>query len=79
MVVYSENNKIKYHWCSHDFPYKYFKEHSSKKLPPLTVAGDYFINANDWFSSYEDIRGVKLFEKCIYPTYNNVVISIIWQ
>ena len=69
---------------------KYFKEHSSKKLPPLTVAGDYFINgitcedaeivnANDWFSSYEDIRGVKLFEKCIYPTYNNVVISIIWQ
>lgn len=90
MVVYSENNKIKYHWCSYDFPYKYFKEHYSKKLPPLTVASDYFINgeiyedaeivnATDWFSSYDDIRGIKLFEKCIYPSYNNVVISIIWQ
>lgn len=22
----------------------HFKEHSSKKLPPLTAAGDYFIN-----------------------------------
>lgn len=89
MVVFSKNNLIERYWYSSDFPYKFFLEHSSKKLPPLTVAGDYFnhgikctdtesIDACEWFSSYNDIRNVKLFEKCIYPTYNNTVISIIW-
>ena len=90
MVVYSQNNEIKHHWCSTDFPYKFFLEHSSKRLPPLTVAGDFFnhsskcdetdrVEASEWFSSYKDIRGIKLWEKCIYPTYNNTVISIIWE
>lgn len=89
MVVFSKNNMIERCWKSNDFPYKYFIEHSSKKLPPLTVAGDFFnhgikcedteiVEASEWFSSFKDIRGVKLFEKCIYPTFNNTVISIIW-
>jgi len=90
MVVISKNNKIEHCWKSHDFPYKYFVEHSSKKLPPLTVAGDFFnhgikcentevVDACEWFSSYSDIRGIKVFEKCIYRVFNNTVISIIWQ
>lgn len=90
MVVFSKNNMIERYWASYDFPYKYFLEHSSKKLPPLTVAGDYFnhgticedteiVDACEWFSSFNDIRNVKIFEKCIYPTFNNTVISIIWQ
>lgn len=89
MVVFSKNNTIERYWSSNDFPFKYFLEHSSKKLPPLTVAGDFFnhgikcedtesVDACEWFSSYKDIRGVKLFEKCIYPTFNNTVISILW-
>lgn len=89
MVVFSRNNMIERRWVSHDFPYKTFVEHSSKKLPPLTVAGDYFnngtkcddteiVDACEWFTSYEDIRGIKLFEKCIYPTFNNIVVSVIW-
>ena len=90
MVVFSKNNIIEHYWASHDFPYKFFIEHSSKKLPPLTVAGDFFnhgikceetetVEASEWFSSFNDIRGIKVFEKCIYPTFNNVVISVIWQ
>lgn len=89
MVVFSKNNTIERYWSSVDFPFKYFLEHSSQRLPPLTVAGDYFnhgikcedtesVDANEWFSSYSDIRGVKLYEKCIYPTFNNTVISVIW-
>ena len=90
MVIYSQSNKIKYHWCSDDFPYKYIKKDFTGKVPPLTVAGDFFnhgmkcedteiVDACEWFSSYDDIRDVKLFEKCIYPTFNNTVISIIWK
>lgn len=90
MVVFSRDNMIEYSWKSNDFPYKYFIEHSSKKTPPLTVAGDYFNNglkcddteiveASEWFSSYDDIRGIKLFEKCIFPNYGKIAISIIWQ
>jgi Zn-dependent peptidase ImmA (M78 family) len=90
LVVFSTNNKIDYYWISHDFPFKFFVNHRSKKLPPLTVAGDFFnhgircddieiVDACEWFSSYEDIRGVKVFERCICPTYNNTAISIIWQ
>jgi len=26
-----------------------------------------------------DIRGINLYEKCIYPTFNNTIISIIWE
>jgi Zn-dependent peptidase ImmA (M78 family) len=90
MVVFSKNNVIERCWRSNDFPFKYFLEHSSKRLPPLTVAGDYFnhgikcedtesVDACEWFSTYEDIRGLKLFEKCIYPTFNSTVISVLWS
>ena len=37
------------------------------------------VNAHEWFSSFDDIRGVKVFEKCIYPVNSNTVISVIWQ
>ena len=90
MVIYSQNDIIKYNWCSEEFPYKYLKNDSSNRLPTNTAASEYFndnikyddaeiVAASDWFTSYEDIRGINLYEKCIYPTFNNTVISIIWK
>lgn len=89
MVVYAKNNIIQYHWASVDFPYKFLNTDSGKRLPPYTVAGDFFnanemsndveiIDANEWFRSYQDIRSVKLFEKCIYMSKSNTTVSIIW-
>lgn len=89
MVVFSKDNKITNKWLSDDFPYKYIKDPHSGLVPPLTAAGDFFnnavtcddtedVDANEWFSSYEDIRDVKIYEKCIYQKTQNKVISILW-
>lgn len=89
MVVFSKDNKITNKWVSDDFPYKYVKNPHSGLVPPLTVAGDFFnheticddteeVDANEWFSSYEDIRNIKIYEKCIYQRTHNKAISIIW-
>lgn len=91
MVVMSEKNRIKYSWCTEDFPYKYFVEHGSKKLPRLTAAGDYFnqgvrydeteeVEASGWFRLYnEELEGITFHEKCIYQSKADRVISILWQ
>lgn len=91
MVVVSAKNRIKYSWCTEDFPYKFFVNHGTGKLPQLTAAGDYFncgerydeteeVDAQRWFSSYkEDLQGVTLYEKCIYQSKPERVISILWQ
>ncbi len=90
MVVCSKNNKIKYHWNSLDFPYKYIRNYITKEVPPLTVAGDYFnnnvecedveiVSADEWFSTHNNIKDVQLFEKCIYQKKWGTVISIIWE
>jgi Zn-dependent peptidase ImmA (M78 family) len=90
MVIYSKNNIVNYKWYSDSFPYKYLNCDSLQKVPINTVAGEYFADkttyeeaeivfASDWFRSYDDIRRIQLFEKCIYPTFNDTVISIIWK
>lgn len=90
MVVYSQNNIVKYKWCSDTFPYKFLNYYSSKQTPINTVASEYFTDkttykdveivfASDWFRSYDDIRGIQLYEKCIYQTSSNTIISIIWE
>ena len=91
MVVVSEANRIKYHWRTEDFPYKYFVEHGTGKLPVLTAAGDFFnhgeeyadteeVEVSGWFNSYkDDYRGITLYEKYIYQTSLGRVISILWQ
>ena len=89
MVVFSKDNRITNKWLSDDFPYKYIRDQHSGLVPPLTVAGDFFnhgitcddteeVDANEWFSSYEDIRDIKIYEKCIYQKTFNRVISILW-
>jgi len=89
MVVYSQNNIVKYKWCSDTFPFKFLNCDSSRKIPINTAASEYFTDettykdteivfASDWFRSYDDIRGIQLYEKCIYQNFNNTVISIIW-
>jgi Zn-dependent peptidase ImmA (M78 family) len=90
MVIYSKNNIVKFKWCSDSFPYKSLNCNSLQKVPINTVASEYFADkttyndaeivfASDWFRSYEDIRKIQLYEKCIYPTFNDTVISIIWE
>jgi hypothetical protein len=90
MVVFSQNNTVIYKWCSDTFPYKFLNYHSKQRTPINTAASEYFTDkttykdteivfASDWFISYEDIRGIQLYEKCIYQTFNNTVISIIWE
>ncbi len=90
MVVYSQNGRVKFKWNSEDFPYKFLNCNSSQKVPMNTVVGEYFADkttyndaetvfASDWFKSFDDIRGIQLHEKCIYPTFNDTVISIIWE
>jgi Predicted Zn peptidase len=90
MVVYSQNNIVKHKFYSEDFPYKFLNCDRFQQVPSNTVACEYFkdhitydtaerVSAHDWFRSYDDITGKNLFEKCIYPTFNNTVISIIWE
>lgn len=90
MVVYSKNNIVKFKWCSNSFPYKFLNCDSLNRVPMNTVAGEYFADktiynnaeivfACDWFKSYNDIREIQLYEKCIYQNFNNTVISIIWE
>lgn len=90
MVVYSQNNIVKYKWCSDRFPYKFLNSDYSKRTPKNTAASEYFTDkttykdaetvfASDWFRSFDDLRGIQLNEKCIYHSFNNTVISIIWE
>lgn len=90
MIIYSQDNKIKHRWYSPDFEFKYIKNfRTSKLLPSNTVAGEYFsngtkyndkeiVNAKDWFDSYDDISSVTLYERCIYVSSHNTVISVLW-
>ena len=90
MIVYSQSNQLKHRWYSPDFEFKYITNfNTSKQLPPNTVAGEYFtygtkyndkeeVNAKDWFDSYDDISNITLYERCIYVSSVNTVISILW-
>lgn len=88
MVVYSYDNSIKWYWSSDDFPFKFLK-FGKDRLPPDTVAGEYFclgskfkttqqVFAMDWFNIWKDSQANKPFyEHCIMNEKH--ALSIIWE
>jgi len=92
MIVVSENNTVKWFERSNNFPKWPFKFKVQGKLPPTTVAGEYFtkpdrrietvedIKADDWFIPFpDDPRGSrKMQEQCFYSDGYGYVISLLW-
>lgn len=89
MVVYSENNIIKWKHSSEDFPFQYLI--NDNIVPRSSVMGDYFNNnhvadvfkteqvwAIDCFKYVkdEDLQR-KFYEHCV--TYKNSALSIFWE
>lgn len=89
LVVYAENNIIKWAYSSEDFPFKWLI--NDKIVPRNTVMGDYFNNnhiaeafkteqvwAIDCFKYVrdEDLQR-KFYEHCI--THQNSALSIFWE
>lgn len=89
LVVYAENNIIKWSYSSEDFPYKWLLY--DKIVPPNTVMGDYFKNSHtadvfrteqiwaiDCFNHVrdEDLQR-KFYEHCI--THESSALSLLWE
>lgn len=88
MIVYCENNKIKWKWNSNDFPFKYLAEQNST-IPEHSLAGSYFrtksgtrkteqIWAGDWFKCYNETDDTRPFFEHFIP-HKNKSLSIIWE
>ena len=88
-IVSVKAGKIQYKLFSNDFPYKNLKTDYTNKVPLLTCAGDYFendvecddteeVDANEWFSTRNDLRGVRVHEHCVYQKQYNQTLSILW-
>jgi len=88
MIIYGENGKICWKYCSEQFPYQYLLYEN--RVAPNTVMGEYFKNITDNLFKKEEIWAVdifnyvkdddiqrKFFEHCI--TYKDKALSIIWE
>lgn len=88
MIIYGENNAMRWYHCSDDFPYKYLLY--EKQISPNTVMGEYFRDIGENLFKKEEIWAVdlfkyvkeedthrKFFEHCI--TYKDKALSIIWE
>lgn len=88
LIVFCENNKIKWYWSSNDFPYKSLL-YGKDKIPKNTVIGEYFqgkevskntqeVWAMDWFNDVsKDDTNRNFFEHCV--PFNSQAISFIWE
>lgn len=89
LVVYAENNRIKWTYSSEDFPFKMLI--NDNIVPQNTVMGDYFNNKQNadifktekvWaidcfkYVSDEDLQR-KFYEHCI--THKNSALSLFWE
>lgn len=90
MILFIENGIIKWKSHSKDFPFKWIDR--GAKVPPLTVAGDYYYNgveeekpakvdAIEWFpEDYNMLNGnqtQKLWEQC-FPTTRDSILTCLW-
>ena len=89
LIVYAENNIIRWSYSSEDFPFKWMI--NDKIVPRNTVMGDYFNNnhiaevfrteqvwAIDCFKYVKDEdRQRKFYEHCI--THKNSALSLFWE
>lgn len=90
MIVFSEGNKVKWYYRSHDFPDLANRFRIGDQLPPTSVAGESFLKANskytgiefvdieDWFYNKRGASTSQLYEQCFYSDLYNYVISIVW-
>ena len=88
MIVYCENNEVKWNWNSNDFPFKYLAE-KNKKIPKDTLVGEYFKTGNgdrkteqlwagDWFNCYRhEDENRKIYEHFI--PHKNKALCLIWE
>lgn len=88
MIVYCENNLIKWKWNSTDFPFKYLAENNNK-IPEDTLVGQYFktnigvkrteqLWCADWFKCYRiEDENKKIYEHFI--PHNNKALCVIWE
>lgn len=90
MVVFSQDNVVKWSYRSENFPKVVNKFKKGGPLPPTSVAGESFLKRNarytgvepvdfeDWFI-YNDWKPQwQLYEQCCYSDIYNYVISIVW-
>jgi hypothetical protein len=90
MIIFTENGIIKWKSSSNDFPYQWLSLGS--KVPPYTVAGDYYyrqveekkpakVNAIEWFpddfACQRDGDKGKLWEQC-FPSTQNSIVTCLW-
>jgi hypothetical protein len=89
MIIFIENGIIKWKTCSKDFPYQWLT--IGCKLPPFTVAGDYFykkveekrpakVDAIEWFPedyNCQRDQNSKLWEQC-FPFGGSSVLTCLW-
>lgn len=88
-AIISENNIVKWYAQSKEFPKWAFRFKVGKTLPPLTVAGEFFmkkdakytgvedVDPDDWFYSTW-VPKTQMHEQCYYSESYGYVISLIW-
>lgn len=88
LIIFGQENKIKWYWFSEDFPFKSIL-YNKFQIPEETVMGEYFnkqkkhettqqVWAMDWFQYVSgDDTDRKFFEHCL--PYKNQALSIIWE
>jgi Zn-dependent peptidase ImmA (M78 family) len=88
MIVYCEDNEVKWNWNSNDFPFKKIAK-DGKRVPEDTLVGEYFktgkgfkrteqLLAGDWFNCYNYTdEGKRIYEHFI--PHKNKVLSVIWE
>jgi len=89
MIIYCQNNRIKWKFQSEDFPLNWLPIKS--QVPECTVAGDYFhgngleenpveIEAIEWFAedlNIEKHKHLKLWEQC-FQVHDDSIICMLW-
>ena len=88
-IVFSKNNVVKWFRKSTDFPDWAFRFKVGQPLPSTTVAGEFFSNTSNKYTSPEEINpsiwfydkwsvGSRMWEQCYYSESYGYVISILW-
>lgn len=88
MIVYCEDNEVKWNWNSNDFPFKKIAK-DGKGVPEDTLVGEYFktgigkrrteqLWAGDWFNCYNhEDESKKIYEHFI--PHRNKALCVIWE
>jgi len=90
LSVFSSGNTVKWFTKSDDFPKLPHKFKPGEKLPPTTVAGEFYtkpdskytdvelVDVEDWFHWRDWAPEYQMYEQCFYSDLYGFVISLIW-